>query len=113
MLHWDETDFIECLEVLPEYCKDKAGVYVVFNILKAGIELELTVSPFEEDIRFRMFREGQSNSIFEYQILGCKVAEYRKENGQEYLYFENGNQCSTTVSVNPDIEVLVSEKYRL
>ncbi len=113
MLRWDETDFIECLEVLPEHCEDEAGLYVVFNVIKAGIALELTVYPFEEDIRFRIFREGQSNSIFEYQILGCKLVEFRKENEGEYLYFENEGNCTTTVAVNPDIEVMVSEKCRL
>lgn len=64
MLHWDETEFIGILEVIPEVINDASGGPIhVFNVCKGGIELELSVFPFEEDVRFRLFRENQKPPI--------------------------------------------------
>lgn len=111
MLKWDETDFIECLEVIPEVIEDSAGgPFHVFTVGKNGIELEITVFSFEEDVRFRLTRQGENHSLFEYQIMGCKFVRFEKnESDQEYLSFVNKDGLELTVSIHPDIQVLVSE----
>lgn len=44
VLDWDETEFIECLEVIPNVIEDAGGgPFHVFNVVKKGIELEITV----------------------------------------------------------------------
>lgn len=111
MLQWDETDFIECLEVIPEVIEDAAGgPFHIFTVNRNGIELEITVFSFEEDIRFRICREKEKHALFEYQIMGCKFVRFEKnKHGEEYLSFVNKNNLETTVSVNPDIQVLINE----
>lgn len=111
MLQWDETDFIECLEVIPDVVEDAGGgPFHIFSVIKGGIQLELTVFTFEEDVRFRLFREGENHPLFEYQIMGCKFVRFEKNKyGQEYLSFMNKNNEETTVSINPDIQILINE----
>lgn len=110
MLQWDETDFLECLEVVPERIEDAGGPFHVFTVDKKGIELELTVFPFEEDIRIRLFRSRDNHALFEYQIMNCKVAKFEKgKQGNEYLIFINQKELQVTVSINPDIEIMVSD----
>jgi len=111
VLEWDETEFTGCLEVIPERIEDTAGgPFYVFNVSKKGIQLELTIFPFEEDVRFRLFRVGENHVLFEYQIMGCKFARYEtNKHNEEYLSFVNSGDLETTVSVNPDIQILLSE----
>jgi hypothetical protein len=111
VLKWDETEFIGILETIPEVIEDEGGgPFHVFNICKNGIELELTIFPFEEDVRFRLFKKDQHHALFEYQILGCKFARHNIGNGNDgYLSFISKTGVEVTVSVQPDIEVLISE----
>lgn len=111
MLNWDETDFIECLEVIPEVIEDDTGEPChVFTVAKNGIELEVTVFSFDEDVSFRIFRQGESHALFEYQIIACQsITLEQDDNGQEYLSFVNKNHLEVTVSINPDIQVLIND----
>ena len=111
MLEWDETDFIECLDVLPEeFESEYHGPFSIFRVERGGIQLELTVFPFEEDVRFRLIRSGKEDPIFEYQIISCKSATLQKlKDGSEYLSFRNQADMHITVHVNPDIRVRINE----
>jgi hypothetical protein len=78
MLEWDKADFIKCLEVVPEEIESEYhGPFVIFRVERGGIQLELTVFPFEDDVRFRLVRIGEEEPIFEYQIMSCKSATFR------------------------------------
>ena len=111
MLEWDETEFIGILETIPEVIEDDAGgPFYVFRINEGGLELELTVFPFEEDVRFRLFRENQNHALFEYQIMGCKFVRHEPAPNQKgYLIFISKTGIEVTLSVKPNIEVLISE----
>jgi hypothetical protein len=111
VLQWDETEFIGILEVIPEVIEDEGGgPFYVFRVHENGLELELTVFPFEEDVRFRLFRENQNHALFEYQIIGCKFARHNPAPNQEgYLSFVSKTGIDVTLSVKPEIEVLISE----
>lgn len=111
MLQWDKTEFIGILEVIPEVVEVEGGGEIyVFRVHENGLELELTIFPFEEDVRFRLFRESQNHALFEYQIMGCKSARHNPAPNQEgYLSFISKTGIEVTLSVKPDIEVLISE----
>ena len=111
MLEWDKTDFIECLEVVPEDMEsDYHGSFSIFRIEKKGIKLELTVFPFEEDVRFRLIRVEKEEPIFEYQIMSCKSAKYEKsKDGVETLKFINQANMHIVLSVKPDISLRINE----
>ncbi|WP_444888106.1 hypothetical protein [Microbulbifer sp. JMSA008] len=111
MLQWDETEYVGILEVIPEVVEDEGGgPFYVFRVQENGLELELTIFPFEEDVRFRLFRENQNHVLFEYQIMGCKFARHNSAPNQEgYLSFISKTGIEVTLSVKPDIEILISE----
>jgi hypothetical protein len=69
VLEWDETEFIGILEVIPEVIEDEGGgPLYIFKVTNKGIELELTVFPFKEDVRLRLSRSGENHALMEYQI---------------------------------------------
>jgi hypothetical protein len=111
VLEWDETEFIGILETIPEAIEDAAGgPFYVFNVCNNGIELELTIFPFEEDVRFRLFRKGENHPLLEYQIMGCKFARHHiGTNESSYLSFVSKTGIEVTVAAKPDIQVLISE----
>ncbi|WP_046007471.1 hypothetical protein [Pseudoalteromonas rubra] len=108
MLEWDEAEFIGILEVTPEVIEDEGGgPFYVFNVSNNGVVLELTVFPFEEDIRFRLFRSGEHHPLLEYQIQGCKFARHHIDTSKNsYLSFVSKTGVEVTVTAKPDIQVL-------
>lgn len=111
MLEWDETEFTGILEVIPEVIEDEGGgPFYVFNVSNNGIELELTIFPFEEDVRIRLFRSGDNHPLLEYQIMGCKFARHHiGSNNDSYLSFFSKTGIEVTVIAKPDLQVLISE----
>ena len=110
MLEWDETEFIGILEVIPEVIEDEGGgpIYV-FKIAKKGIELELTVFPFEEDVRLRLSRSGENHALMEYQIWECKFARHHTDiDSDSYLSFISKQGVEVTVIAKPDIQILIN-----
>lgn len=111
MLEWDQTDFIECLEVVPEEVESEYhGPFSIFRIESKGIQFELTVFPYEEDVGFRLLHIGEDEPFFEYQIMSCKSAKYEKsKNGAESLKFINQADMHILLSVKPDIRLRISD----
>lgn len=54
-LKWDETEFIECLEILPTV--EDYSVSHVFEIKKDALILQLTVWQYESVVQLAVFRE--------------------------------------------------------
>lgn len=111
MLEWNQTDFIECLEVVPKEIESEYhGPFSIFRVERKGINLELTVFPYEEDVRFRLMRIGEDEPIFEYQIMSCKSAKFEKlKDGSEILRFINQADMHILLSVKPDIRLRINE----
>jgi hypothetical protein len=119
MLKWDQCEFIECLEVLPEVGEDETSHR--FRVSKGGLRLELAVFQYEADVRVEIYREGLESPIFHTQIISCPVARYSAEKDVgEYLEFEGffgyayGDEDKNLVPVvvrvmvNPQIRVELS-----
>ena len=111
MLKWDQTDFIECLEVVPEeVVSEYHGPFSIFRVERKGIQLELTIFPYEEDVNFRLIRVGEEEPMFEYQIMSCKSAKFEKsKEGTELLSFVNQADMNVLLSVKPDIRLRINE----
>jgi len=111
VLEWAETELIGILETIPEAVENAdSGPFYIFNVFNNGIELELTVFPFEEDVRFRLFRKGENHPLLEYQIMECKFARHHiGTNDSSYLSFLSKTGIEVTVIAKPDIQVLISE----
>lgn len=114
MLAWDKSEFIECLEVTPEEVESEYhGPFSVFRVHRSGIQLELTIFPFEEDVRIRLVREGEAEPIFEYQIMSCQSAVFeRSADGAGSLCFTNQASMRILLSVEPDFRLRICEDAR-
>ena len=119
MLKWNQYEFIECLEVLPEIGEDETSH--LFRVSKDGLRLELAVFQYEADVRIEIYKEGLESPIFHTQIISCPGARYLAEkNGRECLEFEGlfgytfGDEDKNLfpvvvrVMVNPQISVELS-----
>ncbi len=113
MLDWDQADFIEHLEVIPEEIESEYhGPFSIFRVEKEGINLELTVFPHEEDVSFRLFRMAEKEPIFEYYMMSCESAKYEKrKDGSEVLTFNNQADMQISLSVKPDINIRINEYF--
>ena len=111
MLEWDQTDFTGCLEVASEEIESEYhGPFFIFRVERKGIQLELTVFPHEEDVRFRLIRTGEEEPNFEYQIMSCKSAEFEiSRDGMELLSFINQADMHILLSVKPDFRLRINE----
>ncbi len=86
-LKWDEAEFIECLEVVPEI--DEFEVCYTYNVLKSGIRLILQVWQLESMMNISLLNESNSNLITSYAIKVRGKIELRKNCGLEYLLLTN------------------------
>jgi hypothetical protein len=65
-LQWDETDFIECLEVVPEVEEYKTSY--VFAVLRNDLRMLLTVRPHESAIQVTLCQEGSGRSLMDFAL---------------------------------------------
>ena len=109
MLEWDETEFIECLESIPEEVVDEfVGELFIFNVKNNGIQLELKVFPLVSDISLKLLNIADQSVIFDYHIMDCESAEYQKLiSGTERLRFINSLGMQIDVSIRPNIKISI------
>lgn len=86
-LKWDETDFLECLEVAPEIEEDETSHTYVVN--KSNIRLTLQLWQREKMLELTLTNISDGNIITSYAILVRDGAIYKKENNAEFLLFKN------------------------
>lgn len=82
---WNETDFIECLSVLPEI--DNAGAGYHFTVFRDGLRMLLSVQPYEAEVLVSLFRAGATDSLFTTWLTDCPGARYI-QNRQCSCYLE-------------------------
>jgi hypothetical protein len=84
-LIWDESDFISCLEVLPEV--EEYGISHHFTVKKDGLRLELTVYQLDSDIYITLYRDGIETALISFQITQCSGTRYVNDDRGEFLEF--------------------------
>lgn len=85
ILKWDLTDFIDCLEVLPEV---EDGLEYVFRVEKIRLTLVLVVRPYESVVDLALFQEGEETPITEFSLLVRGSVRLVKGKHPEYLEFQ-------------------------
>ncbi len=83
ILQWDPTDFIECLEVLPEVEEHETSY--IYRINKNNKSLLLTVWPLESVIGITLYTGDFAEEIFTFYAVVTQPAIYKKEKNSEYL----------------------------
>lgn len=121
-LDWDQTDFVECLEVLPE--RDESGPGIFFKVIRNNLFLQVIVWEDESFVSLSLFRDGNEEPIVDIHIAVFDKVVLRKEAWGEFLelretfvlpsnYYPDINDIEAKtkirypvrVSVNPDIKI--------
>jgi hypothetical protein len=85
MLVWDETDFIMCLEVLPVV--DEHATSYAFSVTRDGLQLEVSIHPFDGDVCISLYRCGLDVPAFDVKLIDCNGVRYVSDMRGEYLEF--------------------------
>ncbi len=86
-LDWDPTDFIECLEVLPETNEFETEQF--FKVQRDGLSLLVSVWPLESVVYLDLQRVGSETSIIGLALFVRGRIECVKEKDLEYLRLHN------------------------
>ncbi len=125
-LRWDISDFIECLEVLPQ--TDEFETNHFFQVAKDGLKLEISVWLYESIVSIDLYRDG-----IELPIVGCAFLvrgeiKLAKEKNSEWLEignciiipdrfsFMDSRRALFDVHQNPyglTVEILVTPHFRI
>jgi hypothetical protein len=109
-LDWDETDTIECLEVLPEY--SESGTVVHFEVSRNGLTLRISVFPYESTMLLDLYRCGAERPLIGFALLVLGRVEFRKEKCGEYLWIHNAVPASRRFSSYAEWEDILDSPYR-
>lgn len=82
---WDFTDFISCLEVVPEV--EEYDISHTFVVEKHGMRLLLTVFQDARDVYFSLYQNGVELPVFDMKLRECQSARYINDKRGEYLEF--------------------------
>jgi hypothetical protein len=117
MLVWNEYEFIECLEVIPERDEEYETNHV-FRVAKDGLKLILTIYQYSGDVYLDLLRDEVDEPVFQMRLIGCPGARYvSTKAGNEYLEFAPsksfGNRydgkspipIGVRIAVNPHIKI--------
>ena len=88
MFVWDETDFVACLEAIPEV--EEYGVSHRFLVAKDGLRLELTVFRYAGDVFISLYRDEIARPIVDLRLTNCSGAAYDRDEIGEYIDFAPG-----------------------
>jgi hypothetical protein len=86
-LKWDETDFLECLEVAPEV--EQHEVCHTYQVIRAGIGLKLQLWQYESILELTLTNEKDENVITSYAIMVKGEIKLKTFSGRDFLVLTN------------------------
>jgi len=86
-LKWDETEFLECLEVTPEI--DEYEVQHMYEVEQHGLVLTATVWQYESVICLSLRQQAMNEPLVEFTLFVRDGIRYVKDKRGEYLEFQD------------------------
>ena len=86
-LNWNEADFMECLEVVPEVGDYK--VKHIYEVTKDGLVLVVIVRQFESVIQLSLRQREVDTLLTKFSLFMRESTRYIKAKRSEYLEFQN------------------------
>ena len=83
MLTWTETDFLECLGVLP--VEAQHGISHTYTVAKDGLRLELTVFQYDGDVYLTLRRDGLDAPVVDVRMIQCDAVRWVHDQRGNYL----------------------------
>jgi hypothetical protein len=90
-LKWDETEFIECLEVVPEVAEHQTRH--IFTVTKDRLTLTLVIWQLESIIILALHQDGREIPITQFTLAVRGDARFHRQEGQEFLEFRDCAVC--------------------
>ena len=90
-LRWDETDFIEYLEVVPEVAEHQTRH--VFTVTQHGLILTLTLWQWESMVSLTLRRDGQALPITHFALAVRGDVVLQRHRDGDYLEFRDCVVC--------------------
>ena len=90
-LKWDETEFIECLEVVPEVAEHQTQH--IFTVTKHRLILTLTLWQLESIVALALRREGSALPITQFALAVRGDARLQRHKDGDYLEFRDCVVC--------------------
>lgn len=87
-LKWDETDFLDCLEVFPEKDEEFYLSYV-YEVRKHGMALTVVVWPWESFVLLSLRQQEMKAPLFEVTLAVRERVRYVKDKRGDYLEFQD------------------------
>ena len=87
-LQWDELDFLECLEAIPEVEEPWKTRYV-YKIDKDELILTVVIRPLENYVWFSLQQKDRDSQLIELAVFVRGKVIYINDKRGEYLRFEN------------------------
>ena len=84
-LQWDEVDFLECLEVVPEI--EEFWTSYFYEVRRDEMVLALTVYPIESLVCLSLYQHDHENLLIELAIFVHGEVRYINDKRGEYLEF--------------------------
>lgn len=103
-LKWDETDWIECLEVIPTV--EDYEVSHLFEVKKDGLILQLGVWQYDGVVDFTLMRENVEIPVVQSAFFISGEVCYCKYKKLELLEFYNCSPVLSHVNLNCAQEVI-------
>ena len=95
-LKWNETEFVECLEVVPEVADHQ--MRHLFTITKHGLTLGITVWQLESMVLLTLQREGSGLFITQFALAVRGSASLHREKNGDYLELTDCVVCPSRFS---------------
>ena len=86
-LHWNEIDFIECLEVAPE--TNEFSTEHHFTVIRDGLTLKVSVWQYDSVVYLDLYRSGMEAPLIGLALFVRGPVDYVKEGTWECLRFQN------------------------
>ncbi len=84
-LQWDDLDFLECLETVPEV--EEYGISSSYNVIRGGHRLMVTVWPYESVVQLTLWSEQVESPLVELALFVRGAVGHIHDQRGEYLEF--------------------------
>lgn len=115
LMHWNLTDFLQCLEVEP---RSVPHVWT-FEVHRDGLKLLVTIHDYPGNVHISLLRESGTMPLIDLQMAGCRGVLYAVRDGVECLEFAPSRlypfssrfdsqyliEYGVRLSVRPDISI--------
>jgi hypothetical protein len=90
-LKWDETEFIECLEVVPEVAEYQTQH--IFTVARHGLTLTITIWQLESMVTLALRRDGQTLLLTQFTLAIRGDVSLQRHKSGDYLEFRDCVFC--------------------